>query len=574
MQNQKTNRPGTSCQHSLLTRAAGVASLIGITASCMAMPAAGTTTSEAWQASLGATDLAGALDGSVRSLRSDGGARCYIERSNMYAAKFLRVTMVGPSEEYLEDMFNASIASLGGSYWEFSQVDDTQPASGRWGVEHARFQRIAWEPNSLTTDEQLHFTPSGEAELDLSIFKEQGPGPFLPPIEVVEFTPRPGNEGNIHSIFCVNSDGEFIELSPMVAAAGLRIHSVESASSVTISNGFLWNKDESYIVEFETPSHIEVGGMAIEDVRALGIARTGQSPEFSRDLELSVIGAVTLDFDRCGFGYQNNLHRISGADSNVTIDDQGTSLLFEGETGSVLDVVDTQVASNPESRVQAQMAFRMAEEFPDWKLEIGMLGGIRVGNPGDTFTLERGDQDSVLGRFDSGSGQSFIKPEGPDGEAIFFGDQLEFQMADMSPDTVFIVEAGTTDSTCIIRWTGPGRCYVTGLSGLPPIEGPSGLIIGKVEGADGDDTWDVLQERSLTVTTRRPMRMEILEEVFEIIEDGPKADPADVNGDGSVDGQDLAELLANWGTADPDADINGDGTVDGQDLALLLSSWK
>ncbi|HAW94699.1 MAG TPA: hypothetical protein DCX60_00340, partial [Phycisphaerales bacterium] len=292
MQNQKTNRPGTSCQHSLLTRAAGVASLIGITASCMAMPAAGTTTSEAWQASLGATDLAGALDGSVRSLRSDGGARCYIERSNMYAAKFLRVTMVGPSEEYLEDMFNASIASLGGSYWEFSQVDDTQPASGRWGVEHARFQRIAWEPNSLTTDEQLHFTPSGEAELDLSIFKEQGPGPFLPPIEVVEFTPRPGNEGNIHSIFCVNSDGEFIELSPMVAAAGLRIHSVESASSVTISNGFLWNKDESYIVEFETPSHIEVGGMAIEDVRALGIARTGQSPEFSRDLELSVIGAV------------------------------------------------------------------------------------------------------------------------------------------------------------------------------------------------------------------------------------------------------------------------------------------
>ncbi|HAW94700.1 MAG TPA: hypothetical protein DCX60_00345, partial [Phycisphaerales bacterium] len=261
----------------------------------------------------------------------------------------------------------------------------------------------------------------------------------------------------------------------------------------------------------------------------------------------SVIGAVTLDFDRCGFGYQNNLHRISGADSNVTIDDQGTSLLFEGETGSVLDVVDTQVASNPESRVQAQMAFRMAEEFPDWKLEIGMLGGIRVGNPGDTFTLERGDQDSVLGRFDSGSGQSFIKPEGPDGEAIFFGDQLEFQMADMSPDTVFIVEAGTTDSTCIIRWTGPGRCYVTGLSGLPPIEGPSGLIIGKVEGADGDDTWDVLQERSLTVTTRRPMRMEILEEVFEIIEDGPKADPADVNGDGSVDGQDLAELLAHSG---------------------------
>ena len=242
---------------------------------------------------------------------------------------------------------------------------------------------------------------------------------------------------------------------------------MESASSVTISNEFLWNKDESYVVEFETPSHIEVDGMAIEDVRALGIARNGQSPEFSRDLELSVIGAVALDFDRCGFGYQNNLHRISGADSNVTIEEQGTSLRFEGETGSVLEVVDTQVASNPESRVRAQMAFRMAEEFPEWKLELGMLGGIRVGNPADTFTLERGGQDSVLGRFDSGSGQSFIKSEGQDGEAIFFGEQLEFQMTDMSPDTVFTVEAGTTDSTCIIRWTGPGRCFITGFSGLP-----------------------------------------------------------------------------------------------------------
>ena len=81
MQTQKTYRSGTSRRHSMLTRAAGVASLIGLTAACTAMPAAGTTSSEAWQASLGATDLAGALDGSVRSLLSDGGARCYIAGS-------------------------------------------------------------------------------------------------------------------------------------------------------------------------------------------------------------------------------------------------------------------------------------------------------------------------------------------------------------------------------------------------------------------------------------------------------------------------------------------------------------
>ena len=140
----------------------------------------------------------------------------------MYAAKFLRVTMIGPSEEYLEDMFNASISSLGGPYWEFSQVDDAQPASGRWGVEHARFQRIAWEPSSLTIDETLHFTPSGEAELDLSIFKEQDRVRFFHRSRCSS-SPRPGDEGNIHSIFCVNSNGEFIELLPIVAAEGLRI---------------------------------------------------------------------------------------------------------------------------------------------------------------------------------------------------------------------------------------------------------------------------------------------------------------------------------------------------------------
>jgi len=49
--------------------------------------------------------------------------------------------------------------------------------------------------------------------------------------------------------------------------------------------------------------------------------------------------------------------------------------------------------------------------------------------------------------------------------------------------------------------------------------------------------------------------------------------PADLNGDGIVDGADLGILLAHWGTDDPIADINGDGIVDGEDLGILLLAW-
>ena len=47
----------------------------------------------------------------------------------------------------------------------------------------------------------------------------------------------------------------------------------------------------------------------------------------------------------------------------------------------------------------------------------------------------------------------------------------------------------------------------------------------------------------------------------------------DLNSDGTVDGTDLAPLLADWGATQGEADLNGDGIVDGIDLAKLLSSW-
>ncbi|MFG0257440.1 MAG: hypothetical protein ACF8GE_06020 [Phycisphaerales bacterium JB043] len=49
--------------------------------------------------------------------------------------------------------------------------------------------------------------------------------------------------------------------------------------------------------------------------------------------------------------------------------------------------------------------------------------------------------------------------------------------------------------------------------------------------------------------------------------------PADLNGDGIVNGADLGQLLGDWGPGLSPADLNNDGTVDGADLGLLLGSW-
>lgn len=50
------------------------------------------------------------------------------------------------------------------------------------------------------------------------------------------------------------------------------------------------------------------------------------------------------------------------------------------------------------------------------------------------------------------------------------------------------------------------------------------------------------------------------------------SNPADLNGDGRVDGLDLATLLSNWGGAGA-GDVDGDGQIGGSDLAALLGAW-
>lgn len=51
--------------------------------------------------------------------------------------------------------------------------------------------------------------------------------------------------------------------------------------------------------------------------------------------------------------------------------------------------------------------------------------------------------------------------------------------------------------------------------------------------------------------------------------------PADLDGDCSVNGADVAKLLAEWGPREWSvADVNGDGAVNGFDLAIVLGEWS
>jgi hypothetical protein len=52
----------------------------------------------------------------------------------------------------------------------------------------------------------------------------------------------------------------------------------------------------------------------------------------------------------------------------------------------------------------------------------------------------------------------------------------------------------------------------------------------------------------------------------------PSPCPADIQGDGVVDGTDLAFVLGAWGGSGA-ADVNGSGVVDGSDLTIVLGAW-
>lgn len=59
---------------------------------------------------------------------------------------------------------------------------------------------------------------------------------------------------------------------------------------------------------------------------------------------------------------------------------------------------------------------------------------------------------------------------------------------------------------------------------------------------------------------------------IDCLQDDLAGPTGDLNGDGSVNGIDLAQLLGAWGT--PGGDLNADGLTNGADLTVILANWS
>lgn len=81
------------------------------------------------------------------------------------------------------------------------------------------------------------------------------------------------------------------------------------------------------------------------------------------------------------------------------------------------------------------------------------------------------------------------------------------------------------------------------------------------------------RDLEITVVEELPNGDLIATYIFQLDEPGTPECPADLDGDGTVDGADLTILLGDWGVSGSSNDLTGDGVVDGADLTIVLSEW-
>jgi alpha-tubulin suppressor-like RCC1 family protein len=135
-------------------------------------------------------------------------------------------------------------------------------------------------------------------------------------------------------------------------------------------------------------------------------------------------------------------------------------------------------------------------------------------------------------------------------------------------DLVSVQRGIGTDSTAVsirIDTAGPGGALALGTETDLGADTPILCDRGNLDGTGGEDLYLVDDSGTSLLGTTAAARSYLGA-------DTAPACPADLTGDGSVDGQDLGLLLSSW-NGDGAADLNGDGSVDGVDLGLMLSAW-
>jgi hypothetical protein len=93
-----------------------------------------------------------------------------------------------------------------------------------------------------------------------------------------------------------------------------------------------------------------------------------------------------------------------------------------------------------------------------------------------------------------------------------------------------------------------------------------GALVSVPYGGFGDDCGQLIVEGTFNSIAVGGQQFYI-----DCLHDDIKGLVGDLNGDGKVNGIDLAQVLSSWGTAN--GDITGDQKTDGMDLAALLSNW-
>lgn len=201
------------------------------------------------------------------------------------------------------------------------------------------------------------------------------------------------------------------------------------------------------------------------------------------------------------------------------------------------------------------MSYRMACDHADLVASIASLAGATFDDPSDctpsepVHTLQiHGTADDVI-RYDGGCIIPFFLcyPGAVDSIGIW---------ADYNGCSTAFDDGGTLDLDAGIPGAETRRTVVT--EGCP--EHGTGEIW-SIEGGSHGPSFN------------GNFRRELVDWLLVHRRDLPAACPADFDGDGRVDGADLSEMLAAWGSSAIEQDLDEDGMVGASDLGLLASAW-
>ena len=264
--------------------------------------------------------------------------------------------------------------------------------------------------------------------------------------------------------------------------------------------------------------------------------------------------------------------------------------------GTIELVEDGGFPGRPALRYTAPTTTEVADEFQYAVIDAGgteldiATVDIRIDNPRPPVMVT-GDLPGVLGRYYALSNPAVL----PDFELLEPYAESVWSRIDSPSTNGEFADTGRADEVGVV-WEGWIDVAESGswTFGMESDDG-SRLWIGDEVVVDNDGLHGMV-DRTGTISLlagKHPLRIAFFENgggagciarvggpgmTYDVVPDsmwshgGTIGDPADLNGDGYVDGADLGLLFLGWGQPGP-SDLDGDGTTNGADFGLLLLAW-